>query len=50
MMAAVRFEKWQALGNDYLIVERDALPFALTPDRVRRLCDCLLYTSDAADE
>jgi diaminopimelate epimerase len=33
------FEKWQALGNDYLIVERDALPFPLTPDRVRRLCD-----------
>ena len=33
------FEKWQALGNDYLIVERDALPFALTAERVRRLCD-----------
>ena len=27
----MRFEKWQALGNDYLIVERDALPVALTP-------------------
>jgi diaminopimelate epimerase len=39
MMAAVRFEKWQALGNDYLIVERDALPFALTPQRVQLLCD-----------
>jgi diaminopimelate epimerase len=35
----VRFEKWQALGNDYLIVEAAALPFALTPERVRRLCD-----------
>jgi diaminopimelate epimerase len=34
----MRFEKWQALGNDYLIVERAALPFALTPARVRRLC------------
>jgi diaminopimelate epimerase len=33
------FEKWQALGNDYLIVERDAVPFPLTPERVRRLCD-----------
>ncbi|UUY02455.1 diaminopimelate epimerase [Svornostia abyssi] len=33
------FEKWQALGNDYLIVERDRLPFALTSARVRRLCD-----------
>jgi diaminopimelate epimerase len=39
MMRAVRFEKWQALGNDYLIVEAAALPFALTPARVRRLCD-----------
>jgi diaminopimelate epimerase len=35
----LRFEKWQALGNDYLIVERDDLPVALTPARVRRLCD-----------
>ena len=35
----MRFEKWQALGNDYLIVERDALPFPLTAERVRRLCD-----------
>src|SRR5213596_2755184 len=34
----MRFEKWQALGNDYVIVEHDALPFALTPDRVRALC------------
>jgi diaminopimelate epimerase len=36
---SVRFEKWQALGNDYLILERDELPFELTPGRVRRLCD-----------
>jgi diaminopimelate epimerase len=35
----MRFEKWQALGNDYLIVERDELPFELTRARVRRLCD-----------
>ena len=34
----MKFEKWQALGNDYLIVERDELPFALTPARVRKLC------------
>jgi diaminopimelate epimerase len=39
MMAAVRFEKWQALGNDYLIVEAAELPFQLTAERVRRLCD-----------
>jgi diaminopimelate epimerase len=35
----VRFEKWQALGNDYLIVERDNLPAPLTPEWVRELCD-----------
>jgi diaminopimelate epimerase len=34
----VEFEKWQALGNDYLIVEADALGFALTPARIRALC------------
>ena len=32
------FEKWQALGNDYLILEEQELPFELTPERVRRLC------------
>jgi diaminopimelate epimerase len=32
------FEKWQALGNDYVILEEDALPFALTPERVVKLC------------
>ncbi len=35
----MRFEKWQALGNDYLIVERDRLPFALAERHVQRLCD-----------
>jgi len=35
----MRFQKWQALGNDYIIVERDALPFALTAERVQRMCD-----------
>jgi diaminopimelate epimerase len=35
----VRFEKWQALGNDYLIVEAGALPWELTAARVRRICD-----------
>jgi diaminopimelate epimerase len=34
----MRFEKWQALGNDYLIVESAELPWELTPDRVRLLC------------
>ena len=35
----MRFEKWQALGNDYVIVEADALPLELTPERVRRICE-----------
>jgi diaminopimelate epimerase len=35
----VRFEKWQALGNDYVIVERANLPEPLTPAKVRALCD-----------
>jgi diaminopimelate epimerase len=34
----VRFEKWQALGNDYAILEERNLPFELTPERVRRFC------------
>jgi diaminopimelate epimerase len=33
------FEKWKALGNDYVIVEAANLPFELTPGRVERLCD-----------
>ncbi len=35
---AVDFEKWQALGNDYVIVEAAALPFQLTPGRIRAIC------------
>ncbi|MET0558283.1 MAG: diaminopimelate epimerase [Solirubrobacterales bacterium] len=35
----MKFEKWQALGNDYLIVEADQLPWELTPKRVEWLCD-----------
>ncbi len=35
----MRFEKWQALGNDYLILEADALPWGLSPKRVEWLCD-----------
>jgi diaminopimelate epimerase len=34
----IPFEKWQALGNDYVIVEREQLPFELTPARVQRIC------------
>jgi len=35
----VRFEKWQALGNDYLIVEAEALPWELTAARIKRICE-----------
>ena len=35
----MRFEKWQALGNDYVILEAAGLPWPLTAERVRRLCD-----------
>jgi diaminopimelate epimerase len=54
----VKFQKWQALGNDYLIVEHDALPFELTAERVRRMCaphfgcqsDGVLVLSRSEDE
>jgi len=35
----MRFEKWTALGNDYAIVEREELPWELTPARIRRICE-----------
>ena len=35
----MKFEKWQALGNDYLIFERERLPWELTATRVEWLCD-----------
>jgi diaminopimelate epimerase len=35
----MRFEKWQALGNDYMIVEASQLSFPLTASAVRWLCD-----------
>jgi diaminopimelate epimerase len=34
----VEFEKWQALGNDYVIVEAAALPFELTAARIQAIC------------
>jgi diaminopimelate epimerase len=35
----VRFEKWQALGNDYLILAAESLPWELNAARVQGLCD-----------
>jgi diaminopimelate epimerase len=54
----IKFEKWQALGNDYVILEQDALPFELTAERVRRICaphfgchsDGVLLLSRAGDD
>jgi diaminopimelate epimerase len=34
----VEFEKWQALGNDYVIVEAADLPFELTEARIQAIC------------
>ncbi len=39
MTPEIAFEKWQALGNDYLIFEERALAFELTPERIERICD-----------
>ncbi len=35
----MKFEKWQALGNDYLILEVAELPWELSGPRIRWLCD-----------
>jgi diaminopimelate epimerase len=35
----MNFEKWQALGNDYLILEAERLPWELNAKRVEWLCD-----------
>jgi diaminopimelate epimerase len=54
----MRFEKWQALGNDYVIVEASELPWELTDARVRRICephfgvgsDGILLLAEAEDD
>jgi diaminopimelate epimerase len=43
----VEFEKWQALGNDYVIVEEARLPFELTSPRIQAIC--APHTGVAAD-
>jgi len=35
----MKFEKWQALGNDYVIIEEDDLPWEPTQARIQRICD-----------
>jgi diaminopimelate epimerase len=34
----VEFEKWHALGNDYVILEAAGLPFELTSPRIQAIC------------
>jgi len=34
----MKFEKWQALGNDYIIIDETDLPWELTPQRIQRIC------------
>ncbi len=43
----MEFEKWQALGNDYVIVEAGQLPFELTEPRIKAIC--APHTGVAAD-
>jgi diaminopimelate epimerase len=43
----VRFSKWHALGNDYLLLERAEVGFPLEPGLAGRLCD--VHTGIGAD-
>jgi len=38
-LGQVQFSKWLGLGNNYIVLHADQLPFELTPERVRLLCD-----------
>jgi diaminopimelate epimerase len=38
-LGEVQFSKWQGLGNNYIVLHGEQLPFELTPERVRLLCD-----------
>lgn len=35
----IAFEKWQGLGNHYVVTEAAAWPFPITPERARLVCD-----------
>jgi diaminopimelate epimerase len=35
----LKFSKWQGLGNNYIVLHHDEVPFELTPNRVKLLCD-----------
>ena len=34
----MKFEKWQALGNDYIVIEAEEFGMELTPGRVQAIC------------
>jgi diaminopimelate epimerase len=38
-LGKMQFSKWQGLGNDYILLHREEIPFELTPEHVRRLCN-----------
>ena len=35
----MQFSTWQGLGNKYIVLHHEEIPFELTPERVRLLCD-----------
>lgn len=39
MPHGIPFEKWQGLGNHYVVTESSAWPFPITPERARLVCD-----------
>jgi diaminopimelate epimerase len=38
-LGKMQFSKWQGLGNNYIVLHSEEIPFELTPERVRLLCD-----------
>ncbi len=38
-LGRMRFSKWQGLGNTYIVLHEEEIPFELTANRVRLLCD-----------
>jgi diaminopimelate epimerase len=37
--SAIPFEKWQGLGNHYVVTDAEDWPFPITPGRARLVCD-----------
>jgi diaminopimelate epimerase len=57
ILPPMQFAKWQALGNDYIVIEARDLPFELSPARIQAICephlgigsDGILLLSEPAD-